>query len=124
MSKPAIHTVQGSYGRAWAYQFLTESGQPQDLTDATGATFSMRLRGASARKVADQAAVIASGTYTLLDGSIVTYAKTDGVVLYQPGSGDVDTDGLYDGQFTTTMPAGPVIGPPPGELEIHIAAAI
>lgn len=124
MSDNQLRTVVGTTGYAWAYQFRTADGGKADLTAATGATFSMTKRGATSRTVSDKAAIIADGTYTLADGSVVTLTKADGVVLYQPVAGDVADDGIFDGQYVITMPAGPVVGPPPGDMEIVIAKAI
>lgn len=124
MSRPAIYTKVGSRGRAWALQILDETGQPVDLTSATSVTFSMAPRSGGARKVDGQAAEVGDGTYTLPDGSAKAYTPTDGVLIYQPVSADVDTDEVYIGEFTYQLGGKPVIDPGTGYLEIHINPAV
>lgn len=120
---PKIYTTVGTTGRAWALQILDSSGTKINLTGATSATFSMTARGASTRKVDGAAAVIANGTYTLPDGSSQAFTPADGVLIYQPVAGDVDTDGAFIGQFTYQL-SGPVVDPGAGYVEIIIQEAV
>lgn len=124
MSSAAIYTTVGSIGRAWAVQMLDGDGSAVDLTGATGATFSMTPRAGGTRKVNAAAAVIANGTYTLADGSVRTFAPTDGVLIYQPVAGDVDTAGAFVGQFTYQLSGATVIDPSAGYLDIIIQPAV
>ena len=120
MSNKAIYLTVGSVGRAWAVQLLDENGSAVDLTGATGATFSMTPRAGGTRKVNAAAAVIANGTYTLADGSSRTFAPTDGVLIYQPVAGDVDTAGAFIGQFSYQLAGSPVVDPGAGYVTIRI----
>lgn len=124
MSSAAIYTTVGSIGRAWAVQMLDGDGSAVDLTGATGATFSMTPRAGGTRKVNAAAAVIANGTYTLADGSVRTFAPTDGVLIYQPVAGDVDTAGAFVGQFSYQLAAGAVVDPGAGYIDIFIQSAV
>ncbi|MDI3335855.1 hypothetical protein QKW60_05520 [Defluviimonas aestuarii] len=123
-NRPAIYITQGTVGRAWALQLLTDAGTPVDLTGVTGVTFSMVPRGSTTRKVDNQAGVLGAGTYTLPDGSSQTFAATDGVLIYQPVAGDVDTPGEFLGEFTYQVGGQPVVDPGYSHLEIHIKPAI
>lgn len=120
MSNKTIYLTVGSVGRAWAVQMLDGDGAAVDLTGATSATFSMTLRGGSTRKVDDAAAVVANGTYTLADGSSQAFTPTDGVLIYQPVAGDVDTAGTFEGQFTYQLAGSPVVDPGAGYVTIRI----
>lgn len=120
MSNRTIYLTVGSVGRAWAVQILDGDGNPVDLTNATSATFSMRARNSTTRKVDDAAAAVANGTYTLADGSVRTFAPTDGVLIYQPVAGDVDTAGAFEGQFTYQLAGSPVVDPGAGYVTIRI----
>jgi len=124
VSNKAIYLTVGSVGRAWAVQLLDQNGSPVDLTGATGATFSMTPRAGGTRKVSAAAAVIGNGTYTLADGSSRTFAPTDGVLIYQPVAADVDTAGVFYGQFSYELPGGPVVDPGLGHVEIRIQPAV
>lgn len=125
MSRPGIYITQGSYGEAWAIQILDGLGQPVDLTDATGILFSMRLRSSGVVHISDQPAEVAIGTYTLPDGSVQTFAATDGVLVYRPKSadGDADVAGAFEAMFRYSLPTGSVGKPGLGYLNIHIQAA-
>lgn len=120
MSNKTIYLTVGSVGRAWAVQMLDGDGAAVDLTGATSATFSMTLRGGSTRKVDDAAAVVANGTYTLADGSSQAFTPTDGVLIYQPVAGDVDTAGTFEGQFAYQLAGSPVVDPGAGYVTIRI----
>lgn len=122
--RPAIYTTVGTTGRAWALQLLTEAGAAVNLTGATSATFSMAPRDGGAVKVDGAAALVADGTYTLADGSSQAFTPTDGVLIYQPAAGDVDTAGVFNAQFSYQVAAKPVIDPGYGYLEIHLQPAI
>jgi len=124
VSNAAIYLTVGSVGRAWAVQLLDDAGAAVDLTGATGATFSMTPRSGGAQKVAASPAIIGNGTYTLADGSSQAFTPADGVLIYQPAAADVDTDGAFRGQFSYDMPAGPVVDPGVGYLDIIIQAAV
>lgn len=124
MSNPAIYITKGSYGRAWALQLLDSDGAAIDLTSATSPTFSMTLRGGAARKVDGASAEVGNGTYTLPDGSSQTFAPSDGVLIYQPAAGDVDTAGAFIGQFSYQLAAGPVVDPGAGYIDILIQPAV
>ena len=113
MSNAAIYLTVGSVGRAWAVQMLDDAGQPINLALASNAAFSMTPRAGGAQKVSAPA-IIGNGTYTLPDGSSATYTPADGVLIYQPVAADVDTAGIFRGQFSYDMPAGPVIDPGAG----------
>lgn len=122
MSRPRINITQFTYGRVWALQALDGLGEPVDLTDATSVLFSMRLRSTGVVTISDKPGEVAVGTYTLPDGSIQTFAATDGVLIYRPvqGNGDADNDGLFEGLFKYSLPAGPVGEPGLGYLNINI----
>ena len=120
MSNTAIYLTVGSVGRAWAVQMLDGDGAAIDLTGATSATFSMRQRNSATRKVDDAAAVIANGTYTLADGSSQAFTPADGVLIYQPVAGDVDTAGTFEGQFSYQLSGSPVVDPGAGYVTIRI----
>lgn len=120
MSNPAIYLTVGSVGRAWAVQMLDGDGATVDLTGATSATFSMRARNSTTRKVNDAAAVVANGTYTLADGSSQTFTPADGVLIYQPVAADVDTAGTFEGQFAYQLAGSPVVDPGAGYVTIRI----
>lgn len=124
MSSATIYTTVGSIGRAWAVQMLDGDGNAVDLTGATIATFSMTPRGGGTRKVAAAAAEVADGSYTLADGSVRAFTPTDGVLIYQPVAGDVDTAGAFVGQFSYQLAAGPVVDPGAGYIDIHIQSAV
>lgn len=124
MRGATIYTTVGSTGRAWAVQILDSDGNAVDLTGASGATFSMTPRGGATRKVAAASAVIGNGSYTLPDGSVQAFTPADGVLIYQPIAADVDTAGNFRGQFSYDMPAGPVVDPGVGYLDIIIQAAV
>lgn len=124
MSNPAIYITKGSYGRAWALQLLDGDGSAIDLTSATSPTFSMTLRGGATRKVDGAPAEVGNGTYTLPDGSSQTFAPSDGVLIYQPVAGDVDTAGAYKGQFTYQLLGSPVVDPGAGSLDVIIQPAV
>lgn len=120
-----IYITEGSYGRAWALQLLESDGiTPIDLTGATSPTFSMAARGSTTRKIDGAAAVVANGTYTLPDGSSQAFTPSDGVLIYQPVAGDVDTRGAYEGQFTYQLSGAPVADPGVGYLNIIIQRAV
>lgn len=123
MSNKTIYLTVGSVGRAWAVQMLDGDGAAVDLTGATSATFSMRPRGSTTRKVDDAAAVIANGTYTLADGSSQAFTPADGVLIYQPVAGDVDTAGIFEGQFSYQLAGSQVIDPGAGYVTIRIQEA-
>lgn len=120
MSNKTIYLTVGSVGRAWAVQMLDGDGATVDLTGATSATFSMRPRSSATRKVDGAAAVIANGTYTLADGSSQAFTPADGVLIYQPVAGDVDTAGTFEGQFTYQLAGSPVVDPGAGYVTIRI----
>ena len=124
MSNKTIYLTVGSVGRAWAVQMLDGDGAAVDLTGATSVTFSMTLRGGSTRKVDDAAAVVANGTYTLADGSSQTFTPADGVLIYQPVAGDVDTAGTYEGQFSYQLSGSPVVDPGVGYVTIRIQGEV
>lgn len=123
MSNAAIYLTVGSVGRAWAVQLLDDAGAPVDLTLASNAAFSMTPRAGGAQKVSAPA-IIGNGTYTLPDGSSASYTPADGVLIYQPVAADADTAGAFQGQFSYDMPAGPVVDPGAGYLDIIIQAAV
>lgn len=123
MRGATIYTTVGSTGRAWAVQMLDSDGNAVDLTGATGATFSMTPRGGATRKVAAASAVIGNGSYTLPDGSVQAFTPSDGVLIYQPISADVDTAGAFIGQFSYQLSAGLVIDPGAGYIDIIIQEA-
>ncbi|WP_347311353.1 hypothetical protein [Defluviimonas sp. SAOS-178_SWC] len=125
MSRPALYVTQGSYGEAWVFQALDEMGEKVDLTDATAAFFSMRLRATGAVKFSRKTAEVGNGTYTLPDGSIRSFTPADGVLIYRPNAGDSDADvpGAFEGLFEYTLPAGPVRKPGLGYLDINIQPA-
>lgn len=123
MSNAAIYLTVGSVGRAWAVQLLDDAGAPVNLTLASNAAFSMTPRAGGARKVSAPA-IIGNGTYTLPDGSSASYTPADGVLIYQPVAADADTAGAFRGQFSYDMPAGPVVDPGVGYLDIIIQAAV
>lgn len=124
MSNAAIYLTVGSVGRAWAAQLLDDAGVPVNLTLASNATFSMTPRAGGAQKIVAATAIIGNGTYTLPDGSTATYTPADGVLIYQPAAADADTAGNFQGQFSYDMPAGPVVDPGAGYLDIIIQAAV
>lgn len=119
-----IYITEGSYGRAWALQLLDGDGSALDLTSATSPTFSMTIRGGTTRKVDAETAVVANGTYTLPDGSSQAFTPTDGVLIYQPVAGDVDTPGAYVGQFTYQLSGAAVVDPGVGYVDIFIQEAV
>lgn len=118
----AIHVKVGSWGRAWAVQIMTEAGFPVDLTNSSNARFSMGPLGGGARTIDDQPAIIASGSFTLPDGSVQMFAATDGVLIYQPTPADTAASGTYEGQFSYSTPSGPVIEPGSGYVTIIVQA--
>jgi hypothetical protein len=124
LSSTAIFCTVGSVGRAWALQILDGSGRPVDMTYATSVTFSMRQRGGTVRKIDNRPAEVANGTYTLPDGSTATYTPADGILIYQPVAGDVDTDGQFSGQFTYQMAGKPVVDPGAGYVDIILQLAV
>lgn len=124
MSNPEIYLTVGSVGRAWAVQLLDATGGAVNLTGATSVTFSMRARGSATRKVNGAAAAVANGTYTLADGSSRSFTPADGVLIYQPVANDIDTAGLFEGQFSYAVGGAPVIDPGEGYVEIFIQPAV
>lgn len=119
-----IYLTVGSVGRAWAVQILDGDGAAVDLTGASGATFSMTPRGSTTRKVDAGAALIANGTFTLSDGSSRTFTPADGVLIYQPVAGDVDTPGKFLGTFTYSLGGAPVVDPGAGYVDINIQPGV
>lgn len=119
-----IDIIRGTTALTFLVQIVDADGDPVDLTGASNITFSMRERGAAARKVDDVAAFVASGTYTFPDGSTATYTPADGVLGYAPTDQDVDTAGLYDARWQATVNGKILKGPSADFLLIAIKADV
>ena len=125
MSQQTLYLTQFSTHPAWFMQLLDGNGEAVDLTLATNATFSMTPRAGGARKVDNQAAVIADGTYKVLNGDDLIVTPVDGWIIYTPVAADVDTAGSFEGQPRVDFPStAPYISPADGYVQIEIQPAI
>lgn len=124
MSNGTLAIRVGTTAVIWLYKILDDDGDPVDLTNATQPKVALRLRGGAVRKIDDADGFIASGSYTMLDGSVVSFAPTDGVIGYLPQAGDVDTAGTYDLSWSVVM-AGKLLKAPATDFaEVLIYADI
>jgi hypothetical protein len=98
-------TRKGDRGRVFTGTVLLPDGTPMDLSGKT-VKIRLRVKGAAALKV--------DGVATVTDGPA-------GRILYQPTSGDVDTDGtLYGAVVVDPDGASQVSSPTEFDLVWHI----
>lgn len=94
-----------------------------DLTGATTPRVSMKNRVTGVIEVNNAVAQIANGTY-VLNRVPTALTPASGVIFYPWVSGDIDTVGDYDMQFSAVTAQGLVIRPPSGFATIVVEAAI
>ena len=95
-----------------------------DLTGVTAVKFSMKKQQETAIKIDEAAAQVANGTY-IIDGVSTVLDPTDGVVFYPWTLADLDTAGIYDGEFKVTFANGKhSVNPSYGRRKIIISDSI
>lgn len=125
MSDTAYTCNAGDRAFSLFYQLTDSAGALLDLTGATNPRFSMTLRGAAARKVDNQPAVIANGTYNIPGvGAAVVYTPASGVLIYAWQAGDTDVPGVFDGAFSAQLSSLPFTGPSYGRVHITISPVV
>lgn len=122
---PTLQITKGSTFPAWFIQVLTADGLPVDLTDATAARIRVGPVEGGALLITDAACTFAVGAYTMIDGTVLTLARTDGYVIYSPAAPDVATAGAFKGQVHVDFP-GPktLIAPGYGAFYLNVQDAI
>jgi len=122
---PTLQLTAGSTYPDWFIQILTADGLPVDLTNATAARIRVGPVDGGALLITDAACAIAVGAYTMIDGTTLTVARTDGYVIYSPAAPDVATPGAFKGHVHIDFP-GPakLIAPGYGAFYLNVQTAI
>lgn len=106
MRNGKLKQKKGSTLPALEMQLVETDGTPVDLTTATGVEFRMGITPGSPK----------------VDAAAIVVTASEGRVKYEWVSGDVDTVGIYNGEWVVTFDDGVQVVPSSGFVEVEIEA--